>query len=713
MKQQTFLWLGLSFIIAGIVFNEWFITIIFSPDGMINALGIKIRIIVLEILLFLIGFILITCRHRIACDDKYSPYTIFLLIFGVTLIILGIIIDENILGRFYCFDTTIQASILDVIAILLGATIILSVITKTNITKEDNFQNRLYQILTIIAIIIYLYQSLIRYIGAGHDDTFISLWAGKALSNGSGLVNYNYESIEISSSFLHTLIIACINVISSDSVFFINKLCGMFVGLFVLMVIYFKRFLLIPENQNKFVIFVLIILTLANYPFWLYWNMGGLETPYQTLLLFLYGVYLLKYWHTSQGTIPLAIIQIFYILVRPEGFILLFYTMIFVLICFYLKKVLQKKQIMLFIGIPVLVFLITIFLRYAMFGVFFPNPVYAKVGGNAFDRISIFYKGVKYIIDFYISSPFMMLQGILLLFICCDYLRKIFVRFNSMNSQTFPYLFWVGLILMNHLFIFGVGGDWMAYFRFIVPITPFLIIVTTLFGVNWLSLFYHRVFSQKMVTKISVWIGIAIGSAVLLFIIMAYLLLSDSKNVYNCSPRENIEKLKKIKIFSSSLYEVNKIIMLMGYGPTRDYNDMMPFILERLPQYYEHFHHELKIVTYQMGFIPYHIKQIYPLLNITFIDTMGLCDKNVAQLPYAKNTVGVVGGAEIDKIVTNRAGVLSKYVLTKEPNMIYMLEANKESRKLLKCHGWNLVWDKPEAVIFIKDKLQSGSIDCL
>jgi hypothetical protein len=53
-------------------------------------------------------------------------------------------------------------------------------------------------------------------------------------------------------------------------------------------------------------------------------------------------------------------------------------------------------------------------------------------------------------------------------------------------------------------------------------------------------------------------------------------------------------------------------------------------------------------------------------------------------------------------IFAGKSGELSRYVLGRNPNMIYVLDATDKRRQALIQLGWSTGWDNPGAVIFIK-----------
>src|SRR5215208_3886356 len=93
----------------------------------------------------------------------------------------------------------------------------------------------------LVALVIYFYNSVTNYLGAGRDDTFITLWAGISLAEGHGLVNYNFEPVEMSSSLLHTLVIGIIHLFAPDFIYTINKILGLLAGATLLIVLHQKR----------------------------------------------------------------------------------------------------------------------------------------------------------------------------------------------------------------------------------------------------------------------------------------------------------------------------------------------------------------------------------------------------------------------------------------------------------------------------------------
>lgn len=547
----------------------------------------------------------------------------------------------------------------------------------------------LLQAFFILALIACLHNTATHYIAAGRDDAFISLWTGRALAEGRGLVNYNDEPVEMASSLLHTLLIAGLSLLVSDSLFIANKLLGTGAGLLLLIVLYRRRWLLFSDCGAPLIACGMTLLLLANDPAWLYWNAGGLETPYQSLLLFLYGIHCARYWRTGSGALPVAVIQLLYLFVRPEGFLIVLCTCVFGAACLFLKKPLAAKQAAIVIGLPALFFLAAACLRYLAFGTFFPNPVYAKIGTDIIGHAGRVGQGIAYLKDFYASGLHVKLQGIILLCVCGYYFHLFFIaRRSAAIAEEFPRLVWVGLIAIHHLFVVLAGGDWMERHRFMAPVVPCITLVTIIFPVRWIASLRHVPLRRA-----------AASAGVMVFVLMVgALAVRHPAQSENCAP----EKKTTITSMFLRLDSLHEAVMLRNCTYRRDYEGMGPFIDNELPRLYEQLGRRLMIVTVQMGYVPYHIKTKYPGLNIQFIDTRGLGDAHIARLPLQRDTSGLAAGVQIESIVSGRMQELSAYVLSKQPNMLYMIGASRHTRQTLEQNGWRIAWEKPGAVVFIR-----------
>jgi hypothetical protein len=564
----------------------------------------------------------------------------------------------------------------------------------------------------LVALAVYFYNSVANYVGAGRDDTFITLWTGISLAEGHGLVNYNLEPVEMSSSLLHTLVIGVIHLFAPDFIYTINKVLGLLAGATLLIVLHQKRYSLFGKDVSGIIALGVTYAGLANSRSWLYWNLGGLETPFQTLILFLYGLSLMEFWNTPARVLPLVVLQTLYLFVRPEGFTLILFTAVLILGRATFHRPFHRKQITLLLGIPSF-FLFTILIaRYLHFGLLFPNPVYAKVNfaldGNT---ISTLQTGIKYLIGFYGSSPYITGQAVILVIFL---IRSTYTLINKKNrpdfersTQDFVFMPLLGLILLNHLFVIITGGDWMEFFRFLVPVVPFMVILTTVFAYKVIN----ELIKKNNLSKpyYGTFANVALG-VVFLILIATNSGQRDnyeSQDFHNCSERLEATKVRAISL---DYRQLDENLILMNCAGQRDWNGLMLFITDDLPKTYQLLDQNITIATFQMGFFPYYIKKDHPTMKIRFIDTLGIGDTNVARLEGARQSYGLREGTRIAEILAGESGELSTYVLSKNPNMIYVLNATIRRRQQLADLGWRVQLDKPGAVIFIKDARRKGEL---
>lgn len=176
---------------------------------------------------------------------------------------------------------------------------------------------------------------------------------------------------------------------------------------------------------------------------------------------------------------------------------------------------------------------------------------------------------------------------------------------------------------------------------------------------------------------------------------------------HNCSEKIDLSKIHSLALDYSDLDEK---LILMNCAGERDWEGVMLFITDELPMIYEALNHEVTIATFQMGFFPYYVKKINPALNIEFVDTLGLADSKIARMHGPRESYGLREGLRIDDIFAGKSGHLSEYILGRDPNMIYVLNATSKRRMALSNLGWTMSWDKPGAVIFIKKNNQSSKV---
>lgn len=554
-----------------------------------------------------------------------------------------------------------------------------------------------YVLVLITALVAFIWLGLTRNLGAGTDDVFITLYAGQALSDGEGIVNYNGERVEMSSSLLHTLVVAAIHEVAPNYVFTLNKLVGAACGALTLVVLYLGRAVLFRAGRWRFAAYTMTLLLVATNPAFVYWSFGGLEAPFATLFLATYAVSLLDHRRRPTAVNETSGIgsQCLYIMTRPEGFFLLLFTAVYLTLMKRYGRRALRLRIVLF---PLAFFTGVTTFRWFYFGALMPNTVYAKSGGI----IEGIANGLTYAANFYNASALLvcalLIQVVLGLVFARSlvYATVVYPRRVPLPLAT-TLLF--GLTLATQLVVLCSGGDWMGHFRFFVPVIPLLtpLVVTQCaeaFGAT------HRRVANRYVLY---------GTGAVLAV--CALIVNPGQSAINTPrmlplrngdfglPYSLLEVVDQAKSIDDTVIRLN--------GPNRGFlRSFDRFLDERFTALHEE-HRPLVIATGQMGLFPYRIKRQFPDADVRFIDTLGLCDATVAHLPMPKDPIGLKDGRFVDVVLAGNAGPLSDYMFAQEPNMAYMLGGGidlTENIARMEAIGFTLVWDLNYEFIFLRPR---------
>ncbi len=545
--------------------------------------------------------------------------------------------------------------------------------------------NRLPAILFGIVLLLSTLNALYQYLGAGRDDVFITLWAGKTLGSGPWFINYNGEPQEISSSILGALIAKFAYLCCAETYYLANKLFGVgrrsgdsggHLAPAANLLPPISRF---QRHRHSAL--------LGFNPSFAYWSLGGLETPYYALLILLYAA-LASRLQPSGMEIPrgvyhaLAIVQIFAILCRPEGFWLIGATLTLVLL--YWKS--DSKRCVRTIKaaiLPPLAFLMALFaIRHAMTGAIFPNPVYAKVsvshlGGfqEGWDYLSKFYgAGVLGILLFGTTALSFALLG-----------HATFKRFLShpKSAQIESRILVPALCICAYeAFVVIVKGDWMEYYRFLAPTLGLKMLLLVMLGEKLHVLTPSH---SRRLASVSV--------SIILFLVMAD--ESQYRSPQDCSTRLNIN------FFEHFFAHPNNASIALNCAHQRDNDAIRPFIEQELPKYLAQQGH-LTIVTYQGGYFPYFLREKFSPQEISFVDTTGLLNLEIAKIDGEKIPTGNKYLDDIPAILSGEIPRLSERISRYQPNMIYILGERETDQAKLKAIGFDKIYQAPGAVVYLK-----------
>lgn len=538
--------------------------------------------------------------------------------------------------------------------------------------------------LAALGIVVYVLFSASFYAAAGHDDSFITLWAGRSLGGGRGLIDHHGTPVEISSSLLHVFIVAGLTRIAPGLVFLGNKLVGLCSGLALLAVLFgFRDSLLGPPGRGRPFALGFALLSLATCPFWLYWNLGGLETPLQSLLLFLLACALAADRGRPGDSFLIVSVQTLYLLARPEGFIATVAVALHLLALPRRSRVSLRRATAL-VGLPVVAGVSLGIWRLLTFGAPFPNPVYAKVGIHA--PVARLRAGLDYVAGCLTSGPYFLILGGAVLLVLVLVVR------DSFRADGWPWPRAASRSLLipalaQTAFVLLVGGDWMGFYRFLVPALPLYIVAVAARIV--------RPAAEGLVAA-------GPGARLLRQVGVAAVLLLVTTNVGGrawpgrCSTQAGIGDLLGIR--SAEELQEKLISLNCAYG--RDERDLLPYLHASLRDTARRHGGRIVVATVQMGFFPWIVRTEFPGLDVSFVDTFGITDPHVARLDVPKVARGVAPGISLGAVVDGGAGELTRFVREKGANLAYAVDIPVEDRRRFVHAGWRLVWDRPGAVVF-------------
>lgn len=343
------------------------------------------------------------------------------------------------------------------------------------------------------------------------EDAFITFQFARHLANGEGIVwNAGEAPVEGYTNFLW-LILSALLIKSGVDVSFYAQSIGVLAS-FVTLIYTYRYGRNLFHLPSGYALLPCLLLTFSG-PF-AAWAGSGMETNLFGMFLiagcyyFAAGVMLDSY----KSLIACFLMLLLGTLTRPEGF------MVFVLLAALgtlfsgLRTRTTWKWYILALSIYAIPFLIYFFWRYSYFGYLLPNTFYAKTGGGVYQYL----RGIKYSGFFFFHFLFP-LTPIFFLFAWEQGIRgaTLIVKARSIlqNLKDHINVYIASLVIIFYtLYIVYVGGDYMAMYRFFVPILPFFYI---LIGPVIYMLFMRIAGTGTKMILATGLIGFAIGMTVL------------------------------------------------------------------------------------------------------------------------------------------------------------------------------------------------------
>ena len=322
-----------------------------------------------------------------------------------------------------------------------------------------------------LSIIVLAFVCHAAFLSGVAEDAYITFRYAQHLSQGHGLVwNIGEPPVEGYTNFSWLLLASGIMTLGLD-VPLVMQIAGVLAGVAAIAFtyLYARRRLLLPEPFA----FVPAAFLAVSGPF-AGWAGSGMETNLFTALLIASAYFYVGYrqTHAFDQLVLCCGALLAATLTRPEG-ILVFGLLVGLSL---VDRSRRPKRAYAELGILAIVFLAPVaaysLWRYEYFGYWLPNTFYAKTGGT-FDQ---YWRGLEYTLRF----ALFFIAPLTLPLVCWSFRSKARIRLNDIALLT------CGVVVTFYtLYVVYIGGDYMAMFRFFVPILPF---VYSLFGagVYWL-----------------------------------------------------------------------------------------------------------------------------------------------------------------------------------------------------------------------------------
>ena len=317
----------------------------------------------------------------------------------------------------------------------------------------------------IIMMLIALLAVHIRMLAGLTDDAYISFRYSKNLAQGHGLRwNPGGEKVEGYTNFSWVLIGALGFLLLPEQLPQLMSGLGI---IFLLATIWvFLKMLALQFPGKRLISMSGAFFLAASGPLVL-WSTSGLETMMFAMLTAAGFLSFLQYLLTGKNKYycRVWIISLLLFLTRPDGIIFAA-----VMGCYFLiwrKGLFRQGQLFPFLTVFLLPFLAYNIWRISYFGAWLPNTFYAKATGAALNQIK---KGGFYLFDFSLAYLLPLVPIVLYLFI-----RRKRVATDTGHFKIVSFLF-LGAFTV---YILLVGGDYMAMYRFFVPLLPLLYLLVT------------------------------------------------------------------------------------------------------------------------------------------------------------------------------------------------------------------------------------------
>jgi len=330
-----------------------------------------------------------------------------------------------------------------------------------------------YYLLIIVIITFFIHTYKLNCVA---EDAFISFRFAKNLANGYGLTwNIGEPPVEGYTNFLWVILCALAIKLEINVTTF-AQIGGVFSSF--LIIFYTLRYATKFLNCKIMHALIPCIFLALSGPF-ATWASSGMEINFFCLLILIACYYFVSFWQFNKSKdLLICFVSLFIAtLTRPEGLLIVIILIILSSVLYLEQKKNFVRDFLFFLLLYVAPFSIYFTWRLKYFGFLFPNTFYAKVT----NELSQYLRGTIYCGYFFVYFVFPLL--FLLIFLIWEKgfpvgIGIIDFKFVRTNMRKQVALYVCGFICLFYtLYIIYVGGDYMAMYRFFVPILPLIYII--------------------------------------------------------------------------------------------------------------------------------------------------------------------------------------------------------------------------------------------
>lgn len=380
MSRKAFVSLGITLLSLGIILNEKILGILFSPDRAFQSFSLRIRIITIQLLFLIAGYLCIKVRHAVVYDRK----TIRSGIVGILLIVSGILINEWFVARLFgCYGVLARVGIWLINLDMIGVGGIL--LWRSSGKRTEKNTSRITDGLMCIFFIAFVFlfaSKFVNFSALPNEDAAMLMRYADHLAKGYGIVwNIGDPPVDGATDFLFMVFVGWLAK-TRLSVEFATQLLGFVAHLVTVELLY----LILRKYMHMHrVLAVFSALYFAIGP-GLYYVAAHFGTPFFALfgsLSWCFALIIITEKKSSYAIWTLfALASLITGMIRPEGVILAAFMLLAVISAKGFRQ--SFRQIlwfsMVFGGIGGAYF----FWRWHYFGFPLPNPFYIKGGGHLY-----------------------------------------------------------------------------------------------------------------------------------------------------------------------------------------------------------------------------------------------------------------------------------------------------------------------------------------